>query len=100
MKEFNLKTCPLCGGEAKFVYGIRNIHIKCIECELTTGSIEESLDYCAKEEAAKVWNRRVDFGKTCPECGYSDTETKSVYSDGTLVEISTRCLKCGAFIEV
>ena len=41
MKEFNLKTCPLCGGEAKFVYGIRNIHIKCIECELTTGSIEE-----------------------------------------------------------
>jgi hypothetical protein len=103
VKEIKLKECPCCGGETKFEsrmnFTTKEVRAKCSECNLSTEWVEESVDYCAKEEAAKAWNMRVNFGKTCPECGYSDTETKSVYSDGTLVEISTRCLKCGTFIE-
>lgn len=62
MKEIKLKECPCCGGKAKFMYrlddGIRQVRVVCNRCNLSTEGVDESLDYCAKEEAAKVWNRR------------------------------------------
>ena len=73
MKEIELRECPCCGGEAEF--GQTNftqtkgsVLIYCTSCDLRTNIFDESLDYCAKEEAAKVWNKRYvetnqgDFG--------------------------------------
>ena len=34
------------------------VYIQCSKCGATTKSIYASLDYCAVEEAAKLWNRR------------------------------------------
>lgn len=72
MKEIKLKKCPCCGGETKFEYGqdfiTKQVRAKCSKCGLATKWVDESVDYCAKEEAAKVWNNRYvetnqgDFG--------------------------------------
>ena len=72
MKEIKLKECPCCGGGARFVYTLeadeRRVRVVCNKCDLSTGWVDESLDYGAKEEAAKVWNKRYvetnqgDFG--------------------------------------
>ena len=74
MKEIKLKECPCCGGETKF----RNINsvsgtqistcVHCTKCGLETKAFKVSLDYCAKEEAAKVWNRREGKQLKCPTC--------------------------------
>ena len=62
MEKIKLKECPCCGGEARFVYTFeadtRQVRAKCSKCGLATKWVDESVDYCAKEEAAKVWNRR------------------------------------------
>jgi len=54
MKEIKLRECPCCKGGARFVYRLdadaRQVRV--------VGWVDESLDYCAKEEAAKVWNKR------------------------------------------
>lgn len=72
MKEIKLKECPCCGGGARFIYTLeadkRRVRVVCNKCDLSTGWVDESLDYGAKEEAAKVWNKRYvetnqgDFG--------------------------------------
>lgn len=74
MKEIKLKECPCCGGETKFrtIDGVSGRPISvcahCTKCELETKAFKVSVDYCAKEEAAKVWNKRCtetnqgDFG--------------------------------------
>ena len=74
MKEIKLKECPCCGGETKFrtIDGVSGRPISvcahCTKCELETKAFKVSADYCAKEEAAKVWNKRCtetnqgDFG--------------------------------------
>ena len=72
MEEIKLKKCPCCGGETKFEYGqdfiTKQVRAKCSKCGLATKWVDESVDYCAKEEAAKVWNKRYvetnqgDFG--------------------------------------
>lgn len=72
MKEIKLKECPCCGGETKFEYRLdfmtKKVRAKCSKCGLATEWVDESVDYCAKEEAAKVWNERCtetnqdDFG--------------------------------------
>lgn len=63
MKEIKLRECPCCGSEARFVYTSeadkRRVRVVCYKCDLSTRWVDESLDYGAKEEAAKVWNRRV-----------------------------------------
>lgn len=60
MKEIKLKECPCCGGGARFVYTLeadeRRVRVVCNKCDLSTGWVDESLDYCAKEEAAEAWN--------------------------------------------
>ena len=62
MPEIKLKECPCCGGETKFEYRLdfmpKQVRAKCSKCGLATDWVDESVDYCAKEEAAKVWNER------------------------------------------
>lgn len=74
MKEIKLKKCPCCGGESKFrsIDGVSgrpmSVYVHCTKCGLETKAFKVSVDYCAKEEAAKVWNERCtetnqgDFG--------------------------------------
>lgn len=70
MKEIKLKNCPCCGNGARFMYKLeddkRRIRVECYKCNLSTGWVDESLDYGAKEETAKVWNKR------CTETNQSD----------------------------
>lgn len=72
MKEIKLKECPCCGGETKFrtIDGVSgrpiSVCARCTKCELETKAFKVSADYCAKEEAAKVWNKR------CTETNQSD----------------------------
>lgn len=62
-----LKPCPFCGGKAKFVdFGFGGKHedwnVKCESCEITFWVPgDEPGCVTSKEEAAKFWNRRVDF---------------------------------------
>lgn len=62
MKEIKLKECPCCGGETKFEYRLdfmtKKVRAKCSKCGLATEWVDESVDYCAKEEAAEAWNER------------------------------------------
>lgn len=63
MREIKLKECPCCGGEAemkedRYFSAPSVVRVICKKCTLQTKSFEESLDYCAKEEAAKAWNER------------------------------------------
>lgn len=64
MKEIKLKECPCCGGEAEMketnYIGATPSAVKvlCKKCALQTKTFIESLDYCAKEEAAEAWNER------------------------------------------
>lgn len=62
MKEIKLKNCPCCGNGARFMYKLeddkRRIRVECYKCNLSTGWVDESLDYGAKEETAKVWNKQ------------------------------------------
>lgn len=64
MQEFKLKECPCCGGESKFrsIDGVSgrpmSAYVHCTKCGLETKAFKVSVDYCAKEEAAKVWNKR------------------------------------------
>ena len=61
-----LGNCPHCGGKAEFktgknyynVYG-NYIEVMCTKCRSKSARFYISLDYPAKEEAAKSWNRRV-----------------------------------------
>ena len=74
MEEIKLKECPCCGGETNFrhIDGVSGRPISvcahCTKCGLETKAFKVSADYCAKEEAAKVWNKRCtetnqgDFG--------------------------------------
>lgn len=62
MQEIKLKECPCCGGKTKFEYRleviIKKVRVKCIKCGLATEWVDESFDYSAKKEAAKVWNKQ------------------------------------------
>lgn len=72
MSEIKLKACPFCGGEAvayRDNYG--KILIACNNCKLYLGiELEDGVvledgwraTFASAEEAAEVWNRRVDNG--------------------------------------
>lgn len=54
-----LKPCPFCGGEAKFVdCGGVWCAIICEKCNATTDCIMSSTQYAAREKVIKLWNRR------------------------------------------
>lgn len=71
MQEIKLKECPCCGGETKFrtidaVNGKPiSVYAHCTKCGLETKAFKVSVDYCAKEEAAKVWNERYTETNRC-----------------------------------
>lgn len=104
MKEIKLKECPCCGGETNFQYGIgflkQQIRVTCSKCKLSTEWVDESVDYCAKEEAAEVWNRRVDCEKLCNACGSSNVEVVRTYAVGEILNEFTKCVLCGRILEV
>ena len=75
MKEIKLKECPCCGADSKFrsIDGVSgrpmSVYVHCTKCGLETKPFKVSVDYCAKEEAEKVWNRRESKQPRCPICG-------------------------------
>ena len=102
MEKIKLKECPCCGGEARFVYTFeadtRQVRAKCSKCGLATKWVDESVDYCAKEEAAKVWNRR-ESSEVCDKCGSDNIEVVETCAGGKIVEVFKRCVKCGRIID-
>lgn len=106
MKEIKLRECPCCGGEAE-MKETRYIHsspsvvrVICKKCALQTKTYAESLDYCAKEEAAKVWNRRENKQPRCPICGEEGFHilTLSYLPNKVCAEI--HCDICGTDINI
>lgn len=107
MKDFKLKECPCCGGEARFVYGlddgIRQVRVVCSRCNLSTEWVDESLDYGSKEEAAKVWNKRYteinrnnSGGITLDEIGRKMKKIAQEFSVRKITgEKKLRCPICG-----
>lgn len=53
-----LKPCPFCGGMNIHIWDISTPWVSCNDCLANTA--------CAltKEEAIRIWNRRVNNGKT------------------------------------
>lgn len=104
MKEIKLKECPCCGGEARFVYGlddgIRQVRVVCNRCNLSTEWVDESLDYGAKEEAAKVWNRRESNIETCENCGCSRVQMIQTFQFGEKPKTFKMCVECKKLTEV
>ena len=67
MTEKDLLPCPFCGNQAKIRYEIIGgdyaAYIQCSKCKTRTKSIIEDTDYCAVDEAAKLWNQRADLNE-------------------------------------
>ena len=65
VKDTELLPCPFCGNKGKIIYGAFGssalVYIQCAECETRTKSVFENTDYCAIDEAIKLWNKRVDL---------------------------------------
>lgn len=62
-KDTELLPCPFCGNIADLKkmsdFNSPRVYIECSKCGATTKSIYTSLDYCATDEAAKLWNQRM-----------------------------------------
>ena len=87
--EKELKSCPFCGGEAVLKVESYYSCVKCKNCGAETGLVKVTPCICAVDEAAKVWNTRVDEPAAevqevkhgewrennkiyiCSQCGYS-----------------------------
>lgn len=102
MPEIKLKECPCCGGETKFEYRLdfmpKQVRAKCSKCGLATDWVDESIDHCAKEEAAKVWNRRKS-SEVCDKCGSDNIEKVRIFTEDRITEEFTRCAICGRIID-
>lgn len=104
MKDFKLKECPCCGGEARFVYTLetdtRRVRVVCNKCDLSTGWVDENLDYGAKEEAAKVWNRRESKQPRCPICGEEGFHILTLSYLPNKARAQIHCDMCGTYINI
>lgn len=106
MEEIKLKECPCCGGETNFrhIDGVSGRPISvcahCTKCGLETKAFKVSVDYCAKEEAAKVWNRRESDIETCENCGCSCIQTIKEFSFGKKPKTFKKCVECKKLTEV
>ena len=61
MSETELRKCPFCGGEAKFVKTYYSTWVKCTCCHASANSGESA------EIAAELWNRRAGEQKVIDE---------------------------------
>ena len=75
-----------------------SVYVHCTKCGLETKPFKVSVDYCAKEEAAKVWNRR-ESSEVCDKCGSDNIEVVETCAGGKIVEVFKRCVKCGRIID-
>ena len=104
MKEIKLKECPCCGGETKFEYRLnfttKQVRAKCSKCNLSTEWVDESVDYCAKEEVAKVWNRRESKQLKCPICGEEGLHTLTLSYLPNKARAQIHCDMCGTYINI
>lgn len=57
-----LKPCPFCGGTAKMKFGPDSVYVyvECAVCGARAHIKEQSVKYCAMDEAEKAWNRRAE----------------------------------------
>ena len=66
-KDKELLPCPFCGGKAKLIINMQSFEpyaiVQCKNCSAKTKDIMQSVDYCATDEAAKLWNQRADLNK-------------------------------------
>ena len=69
MKEYKLKPCPFCGGEAKIGHSTETTgitypvtydysYVECIECGSKTHKVIVSAEHCSNDLAVEAWNRR------------------------------------------
>ena len=106
MKEIQLKECPCCGGEAeiketRYIDATpSSVKVLCKKCALQTKSFIESLDYCAKEEAAKVWNRRESKQPRCPICGEEGFHILTLSYLPNKARAQIHCDMCGTYINI
>ena len=104
MEKIKLKECPCCGGEARFVYTFeadtRQVRAKCSKCGLATKWVDESVDYCANEEAAKVWNRRESKQPRCPICGEEGFHILTLSYLPNKARAQIHCDMCGTYINI
>lgn len=63
-EDIKLKPCPFCGGKAKLIINIQSFEpyamVGCESCSAKTKKVMQSVDYCATDEAAKLWNQRAE----------------------------------------
>lgn len=106
MKEIKLKECPCCGGESKFrnIDGVSgrpmSVYVHCTKCGLETKAFKVSVDYCAKEEAAKVWNRREGKQLKCPTCGEEGLRITKFNYIFNKMSAQIHCDICGMDMEI
>lgn len=63
IKDIKLKPCPFCGGKAKLIINMQSFEpyamVRCENCSAKTKNVMQSVDYCAVDEAVKLWNQRM-----------------------------------------
>ena len=85
----NLKTCPICGGEASVEQnGGGEYFVLCKNQCISTGSYE------TREEAECEWNERGDEGAKPARCPFCGGETDVWVASNSRCYI--RCDNCGA----
>lgn len=106
MEKIKLKECPCCGGEAemketRYIDATpSSVKVLCKKCALQTKSFIESLDYCAKEEAEKVWNRRESKQPRCPICGEEGFHILTLSYLPNKARAQIHCDMCGTYINI
>ena len=106
IKIIKLRECPCCGGEAeiketRYIDATpSSVKVLCKKCALQTKSFIESLDYCAKEEAAKVWNRRESKQPRCPICGEEGFHILTLSYLPNKARAQIHCDMCGTYINI
>lgn len=101
-KDTELLPCPFCGGKAKLIINMQAfepfVMVRCENCGAKTKKIMQSVDYCAADEAVKIWNRRA-----IPDEVVSEVENAFIAVDEQLSNILNelrRKVEAGDFKEV